>query len=57
MLNLSHKEDQDKISTVSNNFEIEKGLLDTETVNLDNTDDDSLPFKLIFLKCSIITDQ
>ena len=57
MLNLSHKEDQDKILTVSNNFEIEKGLLDTETVNLDNTDDDSLPFKLIFLKCNIITDQ
>lgn len=57
MLNLSHKEDQDKIPTVSNNFEIEKGLLDTETVNFDNTDDDSLPFKLIFLKCNIITDQ
>ena len=38
MLNLSHKEDQDKIPTVSNNFEIEKGLLDTETVNFDNTD-------------------
>lgn len=57
MLNLSHKEDQDKILTVSNNFEIEKGLLDTETVNFDNTDDDSLPFKLIFLKCNIITDQ
>lgn len=57
MLNLSHKEDQDKISTVSNNFEIEKGLLDTETVNFDNTDDDSLPFELIFLKCNIITDQ
>ena len=57
MLNLSHKEDQDKISTVSNNFEIEKGQLDTETVNFDNTDDDSLPFELIFLKCNIITDQ